>query len=138
MPGALTNNMLDKMIEEGKVFYLMDRFIPCIADKHKIGFTPSELNWCRKNETNMWAYFIENDLLFNSDPVIINRFVNDGPFTAAFQRESPARAAIWVGWQIVRTYMDRNKQVSLDELIRKQDFRGILRASGYKPRRISF
>jgi hypothetical protein len=135
---SLPDNMLDRMIEEGKIFYLLDLFLPWISDEYKIGYTKEQLKWCRQNESNMWAYFIENNLLFSSDPVVINRFINDGPFTAAFHRESPARAALWVGWQITEAFMERNRDVTPADLIALDDAGEILRASAYKPRRFRF
>lgn len=135
---AFTENMLDKMIEEGKVMYFLDTFLPWIADEYKMGYTNEDIKWCKKNESNMWAYFIENELLFSSDPLVINRFVNDGPFTAAFHRESPARAALWVGWQIVNAYMENNPDFIPGKLISAPATSEILKASGYKPRRLAF
>jgi hypothetical protein len=131
-------NMLDKMITEGKIMYLADRFLPLVNDEIKIGFTQEQMKWCRQNEAKIWAYFIENDLLFATDPLLTNRFINDGPFTAAFGNESPARAAVWVGWQITRSYMDRDKSSTPADLIMKHSSMEILQASGYKPRRFGF
>jgi hypothetical protein len=131
-------NLLDKIITEGKIIYLADKFMPLVNDEIKMGFTKEQLKWCRQNEANMWAYFIENELLFTTDPILMNRFTNDGPFTAAFGNESPARAAVWVGWQITRSYMDRDKSLSPADLIMKYNSMEILQASGYKPRRFGF
>jgi hypothetical protein len=131
-------NLLAKMITEGKIMYLADKFIPLEDDENKIGFTKEQMKWCGQNEASMWAYFIENDLLFTTDPLLMNRFTNDGPFTAAFGKESPARAAVWVGWQITRSYMGRNKSSTPADLIMKHNSMEILQASGYKPRRSGF
>ena len=110
-----------------------------LSDNYKIGFTSDEITWCRRNESNMWAYFIENELLYSSDPLIINRFINDGPFTAPFHHDSPARAALWVGWQIIRAYMNQNPDnTPADLLLTKLHAREILSASRYKPRRFIF
>jgi hypothetical protein len=131
-------NLLDKMLTEGKIMYLAHRFMPLVNHENKIGFTKEQMKWCRQNEANMWAYFIENDLLFTTDPILMNRFTNDGPFTAAFGKESPARASVWVGWQIIESYMDRDKSSSPADLIMKHNSMEILQASGYKPRRSGF
>jgi hypothetical protein len=131
-------NLLDKMITEGKIIYLADKFIPLEDDENKIGFTKEQMKWCGQNEASMWAYFIENDLLFTTDPLLMKRFTNDGPFTAAFGKESPARAAVWVGWQITRSYMGRNKSSTPADLVMKHNSMEILQASGYKPRRFGF
>lgn len=135
---SLPENFLDKMIGEGKAFYLINKMIPWIENEFKIGFTKEELQWCKQNESRIWAYFLENELLFNTDPLIIRRFVNDGPFTAAFQKESPARVALWIGWQIVESFMKNNQHHTLTDLIGHNNSAGLLNASGYKPRRMIF
>ncbi|MGB4205030.1 MAG: hypothetical protein WBJ84_05340 [Bacteroidales bacterium] len=129
------SNLIDKMLYEGRQLYLMDQFIPWIEDQYKIGFTKEQLGWCKDNEAKMWAYFLENELLFSSDPMIINKFTNDGPFTTAFRNDSPARAAIWVGWQIIESYMKKNPSVNLQELFISRNTQEIFNMSGYKPSR---
>ncbi len=131
-------HLLERMIYEGRQLYMMDMFIPWMNEGYKIGFTQDQLEWCRNNESKMWAYFLENELLFVSDPVVINRFTNDGPFTTAFHNDSPARAAVWVGWQIVQSYMKSNPDVSVAQLSVQKDSQEILNASGYKPKRFGF
>lgn len=134
----LSVHLLDKIIYEGRLLYMMDLFIPWINEKYKIGFTQEQVEWCRSNESKMWAYFLENELLFTSDPLIIKRFTNEGPFTTAFHNDSPARAAVWVGWQIVYSYMKNNPDVSVVQLSTQKDSQEILNASGYKPKRFGF
>jgi hypothetical protein len=135
---AVPKNLLDKMITEGRLLFLMDAFIPWIDDHYKIRYSKEQLKWCKSNESNVWAYFIENQLLFNSDPLIVNRFVSDGPFTSVFHRDSPPRVGIWTGWQITRAFMNRNKNLSPPDLIAIDDISLILNQSGYRPGRFNF
>ena len=59
--------------------------------------------------------------------------MQDGPFTKGFDADAPARLGEWVGWQIVSAYMEKNKEVSLKELLQINDSQKILNQSGYKP-----
>ena len=81
----------------------------------------------------MWNYIVENKLLFSSQRMNMVRYINDAPSTTGFPPESPGRTGIWLGWQIVRTYMDRHPEISLPELMNNMDFRGILNESKYFP-----
>ncbi|MDP2423535.1 MAG: hypothetical protein U1C46_11690 [Bacteroidales bacterium] len=128
-------HLLDKMIADGKLLYLLDCFLPRVADEFKIGFSQNELKWCKNHNSEMWAYLLEHQLLYANDPIVVNKFINDGPFTAAFQNESPARASLWVGWQIVRSYMKNNPETSPQELINLSDATQMLVRSKYKPGR---
>jgi uncharacterized protein YjaZ len=59
--------------------------------------------------------------------------MNDGPFTSEISQDSPGRLGIWVGWQIVDSYMRNNENVSIQELINEGDAQKILEQSFYKP-----
>jgi hypothetical protein len=62
-----------------------------------------------------------------------NKLMQDGPFTKGFDAEAPARLGEWIGWQIVSAYMDKNRKVTLKQLLQNNDSQLILNQSGYKP-----
>jgi hypothetical protein len=127
-------NLLAKMIYEGKILMLLDAFFPTLDDTLKLGFTKSQLEWCKKNELNMWAHFVDNQLLFATDKKKILNYTGEGPFTTGFDKTSPAQSGNWMGWQIVKMFLNKNKQVTLKELMEIKDAQIILNQSGYKPR----
>lgn len=129
------NNVLEQMISSGKHLYFLDAMMPDLPDYIKIGFPQDKLDWCSSNESNIWAFMIENELLYASDAGTFRKFFTDGPFTAQFGQQSPARIGEWLGWQIVRSYMNQNPDVSLDELIAGDDFQLIFQDSGYRPKK---
>ncbi len=128
-----TDNLLSHIIYHGKLLYFADAMLPDQHDTLKTGFSPAQLEWCIRNETEMWTYLVENKLLFSTDARTIGRFINEGPFTSEFSRESPAKAALWLGWQIIRSYMDRNREISLEELMLDNDYQEILNKARYRP-----
>ncbi len=132
LPEHRGNQLLDQIIAEGKILYLMDIILPDVPDHIKIGYSPEKLEWCQDNEPNLWAFILENDLLFSSDLQKTQKFVQDGPFTSFFSRKSPSRTGIWIGWQIVRSFMENN-DITPEELVGIRDARDILSRSGYKP-----
>ena len=129
------NNVLEKMIEEGKHLYFLDLILPETPDFIKIGYPEKKLEWCKNNEQNLWAFMIENQLLYSSDNNVLRRFFTDGPFSHSFSGESPARLGEWLGWQIVRAYMKNNPKITPAQLILNEDAEMILKESRYKPRR---
>ncbi len=126
-------DFLQLMINRGKHLYFLDAMMPQTADPVKIGYSPEKMEWCKANEKNIWAFVIENELLYSSNTQITRKFFTDGPFTSEFSADSPARIGEWLGWQIVRAYMDRNPQISLSQLIEEKDAQEILKKSAYKP-----
>jgi hypothetical protein len=130
LPG---NNLLEQMIETGKRLYFTDAMIPGIEDRFKIGYTGQQQEWIVKNEAHVWATIIENRMLYTTDAKLIRAFMADGPFTAEFSKEAPSRMGEWLGWQIVRKYMENKPEVTLPEMMNEQDAQKILNDSGYKP-----
>ena len=128
-----SNNLLSHMINEGKVMYFVDAMMPEMADTLKLGFTKMQLEFCKKNEAQMWTSLAEHKQLFTSERMEIKRFMDDGPYTSAFSEESPARTGMWLGWQIVRSYMKEHKDMKLADLMNNTDYQGILNQSGYQP-----
>lgn len=127
------NTLLDQMIIAGKALYFLDVTIPDVKDEFKIGFSSSQFEWARKNESNIWAFIIERQLLFSSDPQGVSKMMTDAPFTSGFAAESPGRLGAYMGWQIVRAYMKEADDVTLRQLMEDTDAQHILKVSKFKP-----
>lgn len=127
--------LLDRMIYEGKVLYFIDATLPEIPDTIKIGYSGEQLDWCNRNEGNIWSYLIENKLLYSTDYQSQTTFFGEGPFTSIFTKKSPARIGCYVGWQIVRNYMMNKKSATMKVLFDMSDSQQILNESGYHPKK---
>ncbi len=125
--------LLDHMIFEGKLLYFLDATLPQLHDTLKIGYTNGQLSWMQSNMGAVWSYYLENELLFSSDHMMINKFIGEAPFTSTFSSESAPRTAAWLGWNIVRQYMKRNPDVDLGTLFRNADSVKILQESRFRP-----
>ncbi|MCK9611466.1 MAG: hypothetical protein M0R16_01020 [Bacteroidales bacterium] len=128
---------LDYMIYEGRKLYFIDALLPAADDSIKVKYSQKQLEWCYENEARMWAFFIDNNLLYSKDLSSFRKFFTPGPFTTAFAKKSPARVGSWIGWQIIREYMKQNKKLTLKQLFEKDNSQEILQASGYKPKKLS-
>lgn len=129
--------LLDKMVQNGKILYFMDQVLPeSTPDSVKIGFTGKQLEWCKTFEPDIWAYLLQNKLLFETDYQKIQVFLSEGPFTPGLgeRNESAPKLGVWIGWQMVRKYMQENKQITLQQLMAEKDAQKILSASKYKPK----
>ena len=136
IPPVSDNNLLGQMIYFGKQLVLKDLLLPDYSDADKMGYMPEQVKWCQENESYMWRYFIENELLYNNDQKLNNRFINLAPFSKFYleiDNESPGRVGAWIGWQIVRSYM-KNNEVPLEELL-KMNAKEIFEKSKYKPKK---
>jgi len=127
------NNLLSNMIYNGQIMFFVKSMLPDQPDSLIMGFTSPQMQFCIMNEDRMWEYLIEKKLLFETDRMTINKFTGYGPFTRDFTRESPARAAIWIGWRIVEAYAENNPDKSLADIMQEKNYQQILTLAKYNP-----
>ena len=133
---ASNRSFISKMIYEGKKMYLLDMYLPRIPNKLKIGYSEEKLQWAIANEENIWKYFIERKFLFSTDTKLNNRFLDNAPFSKFYledDAQSPGRIGVWLGWQIVKSFM-QNNDVSLQKLL-TIDSEFLFEKSKYKPKK---
>ncbi len=130
--------LLSQMIYYGKELYLKDALLAdTYTDAEKIGYTPEQIKWSQENEGFIWEYFVSKELLYSTNSKLPNQFINLAPFSKFYleiDNESPGRIGRWVGWQMVRSFMENNEKVSLQDLL-KMDAKQIFEQSKYKPKR---
>ncbi|MCP4976567.1 MAG: gliding motility lipoprotein GldB [Maribacter sp.] len=125
---------LAQIIYYGKILYLKDKIMPFHPDEQKITYSEDELAWAEANEEPMWRHFIENELLYSTDNRLSPRFIDPAPFSKfglELDNESPGQLGRYLGWQIVRSFMNKN-DVSLQQLL-SLSAEDIFKKSNYKP-----
>jgi len=130
------NTFLDRIIYNGKMLYMMDALMPNLPDSLKINYTAAQMQWCQEYETQIWGYFLEENLLYETDYMKIQKYLTEAPFTPGIgeKNESAPKLGIYIGWQIVKKYMEKNGDVSLQELMKNTNYQEILTRSKYKPK----
>jgi gliding motility-associated lipoprotein GldB len=128
------NTLLSEMIYYGKAYHFVKAIMPCTSDQYIIGYTPEEISECFDNEEYIWAHFVENELLYETNPFEIRKYIGEAPFTDAISSNAPGRLGRWLGWNIVDDYRS-NQDMDLAVLMMESDVEKIFRQSGYRPRR---
>lgn len=134
VPRPSSRSFLAHMIYYGKVLYLKDVLLPFKTDAQKMTYLPEELSWAEANEDQIWRYFVERQLLYSSDSDLQTRFLYPAPFSKFFlelDAEAPPRLGQYIGWQIVKQYMEKNK-IPVEEMI-QANAETIFKQSKYKP-----
>lgn len=128
--------LLAQMIYFGKEMYLKDMFLPEYSDFDKMGYTKEQQDWSLANENEIWRYFVDQGLLYDTNSDLVQRFIAPAPFSKFYleiDNESPGRIGVWMGWQIVRSFMNNN-DVSLQQLM-AMDAKEVFERSKYKPKK---
>lgn len=129
-------SFLDEMIYAGKLLYFKDVMLPQFSDAEKIGYTQNEIEWAKINESQIWSYFVERELLFSTETELFSRFITPAPFSKFYlelDNESPGRLGQYIGWQIVRAYAERTENDIIK--IMQTETEEIFTKSKYKPKK---
>jgi hypothetical protein len=132
-PDPATMTLLDRIVESGKQVYLVQALLPETQLNVILNYSSAKYEWLKKNESHIWAAIIENRMLFSGSGDLLRLFLGDGPCTPDFTTDSPPRIGEWIGFQIVKHYMDSNPDISIPELMKEKDAQRIFSHSGYKP-----
>ncbi|SEK18785.1 gliding motility lipoprotein GldB [Parapedobacter koreensis] len=129
-------SLLQHMVYQGKVLYVMERAMPDVADSLKIGYTSQQWEWANRFERDIWAWILQENLLYETDYNRIQKYLGEAPFTPELgdQNESAPKLGIFIGWQIVRKYMERHPETTLTELLGITDAQAVLDGGRYRGR----
>ena len=125
------NVLLDRMIYEGKIKYVVHQAFSQVIPEVWMKYTPEEYQWCKENESRLWKQMIERKQLYTPDRVTTSKYFLERP-SSFISDEAPGNLGTWIGWQIVTRYMERTK-ISVAELMTHNDAQDILTKSKYKP-----
>ncbi|WP_282126493.1 gliding motility lipoprotein GldB [Marinifilum flexuosum] len=128
-----SDDLISNMIYQGKIRYFLMQLMPEKSEVDAMKYTQEQLDWCKESEDLIWGYIIEQKHLFNTEYRTIIKYINDGPFTPGMPQDSPSKTGIWVGLQIVKEFMEKNKEYTLSDLMQENDYGMILRNSSYQP-----
>lgn len=124
--------MLADMVYYGKGYVFTKTMLPELADSLLIGYTDRQLTETYAAQGLVWAHFIDNQLLYQTNPDVKQRYLNERPFTAEIGPRCPGAIGRWLGWRIVGRYHDTHASVGIADLMRNADARQLFAESGYK------
>ncbi|TAH26041.1 MAG: gliding motility lipoprotein GldB [Cytophagales bacterium] len=125
--------MLSNMIFYGKSMYFAKKMLPCIADSLITMYTAEQMKDVNAHAKTIWAHFIDKKLIFETNRHLIDKYVGESPKVSEIGEKCPGRIGRWLGWEIVKKYMEANPSLKLQELMAEKDAQKIFSVSKYKP-----
>lgn len=126
--------LIEQMIERGKQWWLLDKFLPTTPDSAKTGYTQHQLDWCKENEGLVWSNIVKNENVYTLEPTTIQLYIGEAPFTQGFsQEDSPGNIGAWLGWQIIKKYAASNPALKPADIM-QASAKKILDEAKYKPK----
>ncbi|WP_160716219.1 hypothetical protein [Chitinophaga solisilvae] len=133
-PAARTSGgLLEQMIEAGKQQYFLAAVLPATPDTIRFGYTKDQLQWCHDNEKMIWQFFVQNNLLYNTDWQQINHFMTDAPSTQGMPEGAPGKIGYFVGYRIIEKYMNAHPETTVQQLMEMKNLLEIFKEAKYRP-----
>lgn len=128
-------SLLDMMVHYGKIYYIASLLLPKKDLKDFFYYTEEDWTWCEDNEKEIWSFFIDGEWLYANQYIKYSKFIEDAPTTMGMPQGAPDRVGRWVGYQIVKRFMERIPEVTPADLINITSGQEVLVQSKYKPYR---
>jgi hypothetical protein len=108
----------EDMVSWGKLLYCIEAALPNEDKAIICRYSPEKFQWAEKNEKNIWKFFVEQKLLFQNDELLKLGYFNEAPFTKGLPKESPDRLGQYIGWKMVRKYVEKHDDITIEKLLK--------------------
>lgn len=128
-----SSSLIEQMIEKAKQWWLMKKLMPDVEDSLITGYSAAQTKDLEREEGNVWGVIRQNEDLFSVNPVTIQTYIGEGPFTRTLPEGAPGNIGPWIGWQIIKKFEERNPKLTLDQILHTTA-KKIFEEAKYKPK----
>ena len=126
---------VDKMIHQGKKQYILEHLLPSEPDSILWEYTAEQMDWVKAQELEMWDFFLEQNLMYETSHLKIAHYLEPAPSSKGMPEIAPGRTAVYIGYKMVRSFMNRKPDMSLRDLVAYKDSQKLMEQAKYKPPR---
>ncbi|MBK8442718.1 MAG: hypothetical protein IPL35_04560 [Sphingobacteriales bacterium] len=91
-------------------------------------YTADQMQWCEREEFNIWTFFLENNLLYETESRKVDKYVHEAPTSSVCPRISRKYRLVDRLAYCGQLY-EKKSELSLEALIQMKDGQQILQAS---------
>lgn len=125
-------SMLADIVYFGKTFEFTQTMLPEVPAQRIIDFADSTYQQTWYAQDLVWAHFVDNQLLFEKNPRVKEKYIGERPVVSEIGPACPGRIGQWVGWRIIQAYRTENPKVSFVDMMMNPDANQILQKSAYR------
>lgn len=107
---------LSRMLYEGALIEAKMRLVPDATEAAALGYTDSQLDWFVHNIKDLWQTMVARKMLYDTSADVASRLVDRAPATSILAPYVPPRAGRYVGYQIVKAYLEKHPDTPLAAL----------------------
>jgi gliding motility-associated lipoprotein GldB len=127
--------LLADMLYYGKAYYFAQAMLPEVDVSVILAYTKEQLAEVENHQDVIWEHFIGQELLYVTNHLTKNNYLNDRPCTSEIGQRCPGNIGRWLGWEIVKSYMKKHAEADLPALMCNPDTQALFAQSGYRPRK---
>lgn len=125
-------SLLAEMIWYGKSYVFGKTMLPSKSDSLFLGYTGEQLAATYDNQSVVWAYFIDNKLLYSTQDPVKGKYIGERPSTPEIGAACPGGIGRWLGFRIVSKYYYEDEKLTIQDLMKNPDAQKVFEASKYK------
>ena len=133
LPDKTPVTLLDNMVEAGKRMLFTQTMFPTTDPWDILSYSKEQYKWAVSHESAIWHRMVEKNMVYDKSDDLARRLIEETPFTRDFGNDSPGRLGVFIGFQIVQSYMKTHPGTTLKDLMNMTDSQKLLQESGYKP-----
>ena len=131
----LTRSLIIEMIDLGKRQYILKKILPKTNDADLFGYSAAQYAATTNAEQDIWSFLLKMNLVYSKDPKVAKQLLGEGPFSIYFGNEIPGNVGLYLGYQIVKSWMTQQSDEDQSNLIAllQMPAEKIFAESKYKP-----
>lgn len=109
--------LLNWMLYEGALVEVRMRLVPEANLAMAIGVDEAQLDILEANTKDIWREMAAMRLIYDTDPLTIDRYLGASPSTPLLQGRAPGRTGRYIGYRIVKAWLSRYPDTPLTNLL---------------------
>lgn len=115
--------LFDQLMYRGKIYWVVGRLLGAASPEDLLDYTDDEKAWCKEHLQKVCAWLAAGNYLRSTDPMVLRAFTRSDPGLLFEGKQLPPSIGIWLGIQWVDKYHKLHPDLSVADLLEKNDFR---------------
>ena len=109
--------LINRLIYEGVITEAKMRMVENASLADALGYTREQMDVLIGKESEIWDKMVGSKMLFDTSATQADRFISPAPFTSPLSADLPGRAGRYIGYKLVRAYLDANPEMKLSDML---------------------
>lgn len=112
-----SSSVINRLVYEGALAEAKMKLVKNSSLNEALGYNNDELQWLADNEREIWRKMLSSHMIFDRSETMADRLVSPSPFTTVISPDAPGRAGRYIGYKIVKSYLDSHSDAQLSDVL---------------------